>query len=107
MKFIDFCNRQREIVRAALDRKKLEETENGWASYPCTKEESVEAALDAFDSVVQQAEKLRVSGLAVERIMGRHGLVLGKDYKLQEYVQAVAEIEQEEQEDPVSIKVVK
>lgn len=78
MKFIDFCNRQRDIVKAALNRKKLEETEDGWASYICTKEESIEAALTAFDSVVQEAEKLRVSGLALERIMRRHGLVLGR-----------------------------
>lgn len=93
MKFIDFCNQRRDVVKAALDRKKLEVTEEGWTSYPCTKEESVEAALEAFDAVVQEAEKLRISGLAMERIMKRHGLILGQDYKLQEYIRTVTEIE--------------
>ena len=110
MKFIDFCNQRRNVIEAALNRKRLEETENGYESYLCTKEESVEAALEAFDAVVQEAEKLRVSGLAMERIMQRHGLILGQDYKLQEYVRTVAEIEQEErdeQEKNCPVKVVK
>ena len=108
MNFIDFCNIRKNIIKAALNRKRLEETEDGWESFPCTKEESIEMALEAFDAVVYEAEQLRLSGLALEQIMKNHGLELGRDYTLNEYMQTVEQIKRKEGKSVAStIRVVK
>lgn len=104
-KFTDFCKEQRDVLESALQRKRREYDEDGkcWIERICPKDESVEIGLQSFDAVVYQAEQLRLSALALERILEKKGLGLNKGYTLQEYINIIEEIKQEEQ----PIKVVK
>ena len=105
VKFADFCKEQRDILESALQRKRREYDEDRqcWIERICPKDESIEIGLQSYDAVVHQAEQLRLSALALERILEKKGLGLNKGYTLQEYINIIEEIKQEEQ----PIKIVK
>ena len=104
-KFTDFCKEQRDILEFALQRKRREYDEDRqcWIERICPKDESVKIGLQSYDAVVYQAEQLRLSALALERILEKKGLGLNKGYTLQEYVNIIEEIKVEEQ----PIKIIK
>lgn len=91
MKFQSFCDEKRVIVENALNRKYAWHDGEQWQSSPCTKAESVEIALDAFDELVYEAYQILHHSRAMEYIMNTHGLMFGKDFTMEEYLQALDE----------------
>ena len=108
--FTDACKYECDILEAALNRRvrEYDEEEEKWVSYPCTKEESVRIALEVFDGLVHHAKEFLYASKALERIMKAHGLEVGRDYSLQEYMDARMQVECESEKNPGSfISVVK
>ena len=106
--FKDYCTYERNILEDALNRRKREydDEEESWISYACSKEESIKIALEVFDGLAYHAKEFSRSARAMEILMKKHGLELGKEYSIQEYIEIVEQLKMEEEETP-NIRLVK
>ena len=103
--FSDICRYERNVLKSALRNKRREYNGERWVEEPCTKEEAEEIILNVYDELAYQAKDFSRSARALEIIMENHGLKLGKDYSLQEYMTVVEKLKQEDSD--VMIFVVK
>ena len=106
--FEKMCEYERDVLESALNRRRREylEDDGVWVSSPCTKEESIEIGLAVYDEIVYQANEFLYASRALELVMRNHGLELGKDYTLQEYMRALDEVKQQDGQVP-TIRIIK
>ena len=102
----DVLKEKRETIKAALNRniREYNEETGEWTEIPCTKEVSIEIAMEAYDLVAHETLELLYASKALEKIMNNHNLRIGKEYTLDEYMEARQEVEEN---DLPKIKVIK
>lgn len=101
--FSDICEYERKVLKSALNNKRREYNGERWVEEPCTKEEAEKIILNVYDELVYQAKNFSHSAKALEIIMENHGLKLGKDYTLQEYMMIVENLKQKGQDIPIFV----
>ena len=101
--FSDICRYERKVLKSALNNKRRKYNGERWVEEPCTKEEAEEIILNVYDELAYQAKDFSRSARALEIIMENHGLKLGRDYSLQEYMAVVEDLKQKDQDVPIFV----